>query len=155
MPRHPYDEDKLVTLLFEGNKTYDDIAKEVGITASMVGKIARGESRHDLSGRVQNLQEERRRAIRHLAVRWGSDLMKAHIREGIEGSGETARKCREYVLGQLRTDRPLSDVEEAMMGPGARGGADITGLERMLRESMPSADSRPAPASDDEPACDE
>lgn len=98
MPNANYDEELVVTLLAKGELTYAQIAKRVGITESMVGKIARGESRKDLYGRIcRRIRQFRRRTCR-LVASWQPNVLKKHIAVGIESDGETARKCREFLL---------------------------------------------------------
>jgi len=110
VPNTAYDAEKLAALLAAGNLTYEQIAEQVGISASMVGKVARGEYRRDIYERICEVLAERRRAMRTLGSHWAPEMMRVHIREGIDGKGETSRKCREYIMNAVRKDFSVLDM---------------------------------------------
>ena len=54
---------------------------------------------------------------RKTAAYWAARLVARHIAEGLQGEGETARKCREYILNHVlgdpsrrTTNVPMADV---------------------------------------------
>ena len=129
-----YDENLLVEMLAD-DAPYAKIAQAVGLTASMVGKIARGSYRVNLSRRVEEILETRRQAVCDTAARRAADLMRAHVEEGLKAGGETARKCREFILERII----------------AQGDCDNDVLDTLLADSakptQPPADAdAPAPA---------
>ncbi|MCE5325192.1 MAG: hypothetical protein LLG01_02135 [Planctomycetaceae bacterium] len=115
-----YDENQLVEMLADG-APYDKVAAAVGITVSMVGKIARGDSRRKLWQRIEDIRQARQQAVHEIAVARAADLMRAHVNEGLTGSGETARKCREFVLELLlpKDDCP-TDLLETLLAESAK-----------------------------------
>jgi len=99
--RAEYDEDLLIELIAEGDMSYRQIAEKTGICWSMVSRIARGERRQELQDRIAAAVEGHRARARRLGVRLLASLVDKHIRDGVEGDGETARKCREYAMNQF------------------------------------------------------
>ena len=77
----------------------------------MVSKISRGATRVDLARRVAELRDARRQAAADVAVKHVADLMRMHVHEGYKAGGETARKCREYVLDRV-LDNPKSALSQ-------------------------------------------
>ena len=73
----------------------------MGLGREMVGRIARGEARPELYARIQAAVQAFTEEARRLGAAWARHMMSRHIKEGLEGKGETARKCREYVLNQV------------------------------------------------------
>ncbi|MCE5277513.1 MAG: hypothetical protein ABFD92_13890 [Planctomycetaceae bacterium] len=118
-----YDEDQLVEMLADG-APYDKVAAAVGITVSMVGKIARGDSRRKLWQRIEDIRQARQQAVHEIAVARAVDIMRAHVNEGLTGTGETARKCREFVLELLlpKDDCPI-DLLETLLAESAKPAA--------------------------------
>ncbi len=123
MPNAKYDEELVVTLLAKGEQTYAQIAKRVGITESMVGKIARGESRKDLHGRISRRIRQFRRRTCHMVASWQPNVLKKHISVGIESDGETARKCREFLL------KPILDGPQMHEPDDDDGGFTLNGWD--------------------------
>ena len=96
-----YDDELLVELLARGNLSHRRIAERIGLSAKMVGRIASGQSRRDLQPRIAaiagGIQEESHR----LGARWLRGLLIRHIRDGMEGTGEFARRCRMDLIDKL------------------------------------------------------
>jgi len=79
-------------------------------------------------------------------------VMAAHIREGLEGTGETARKCREYVInrvlgapGEPVPSLPVSRVTDAEIGlmldtPGNPLSAAMARPTELAGRGMPAAE---------------
>ena len=126
MPNAVYDEHLLVTLLANGEQTYAQVAERVGITESMVGKIARGESRRGLYERICRRVKQFRRRSRNLISSWQPNVLKKHIAVGMEADGETARKCREFLLKPILETLGRPDPDEDT------GGFDLVELMRQL-----------------------
>lgn len=97
--RKDYDDDALVLAIARGDKTYQQICGEFGISKSLVFKIVRGQARPELQPRIQAAVEAFIDEARRLAAGWARQLVARHITEGMQGAGETSRKCREYILG--------------------------------------------------------
>ena len=57
--RGTYDDEELLRLLAEPRLTYSAIAKRLGLTRQGISRIARGESRPELQGRIRPLLERR------------------------------------------------------------------------------------------------
>ncbi|MCE5279643.1 MAG: hypothetical protein ABFD92_09480 [Planctomycetaceae bacterium] len=114
-----YNEDLLVELLSEGAH-YDKIAQAVGLTVSMVGKIARGDYRGHIAQRVREILQDRRKAVRDAAAQRAADLMRAHVAEGLTAGGETARKCREFILNHLLAGQDAADVLTTLLADSAK-----------------------------------
>ena len=93
-----YDEDLLVRLIAEGQLSYRKIAEQVGVSAMTVSNVARGRRRRDLYDRICCTVEDAQRRAHRLASSYLWPLVAAHVKEAIEGTGETARKCREFLI---------------------------------------------------------
>ena len=93
-----YSDELLVQRLACGTYTHEEIAGELGLSVSYVGKVARAERRPELWVRVQIIREGMMAEARHLAAREARALMNCHIQEGLAGGSELARRCREFVL---------------------------------------------------------
>jgi len=147
MPNANYDDELLVDLLSGGGLTYAQIAEKVGLSMSMVGKIARGQCRTNLHTRVQRRLTERKDMMANLEMSWGPTLMRKHIQEGITATGETARKCREYMLNRIALRRPEMKLPEVAFpsvlyeGP-AEGIESRDGLVDALVEQLQPDDVR-------------
>ena len=118
-----YDDDLLVRLIAAGELTHAQIARRVGLSQDMVQRIASGRSRPGLQERIADLTRLYHVAARRLAAKWLKALLSKHIKNGIEGSGETARKCREFAINKFLDDQ----VEECTAGldQDGRGLADL------------------------------
>ena len=93
-----YDDDKMVELIAAGELTHGEIAKRLGVNRVTVWRIIHGQSRQDLQGRIDGVISGFSREARRIGVRWLKALLTKHIRVGMEGDGETARRCREFVI---------------------------------------------------------
>ena len=93
-----YDEHLLVRLIAEGQLSYRKIAEQVGVSAMTVSNVSRGRRRRDLYERICCTVEDAHRRAHRLASSYLLPLVAAHVKEAIEGTGETARKCREFLI---------------------------------------------------------
>ena len=115
-----YDEDLLVQLVAEGRMSYRKIAEQLGISPNTVSTAARGVYRPDLYRRICAAVEDACRQSRRLAVSYLRPTVAAHIKNGLEGTGESARKSREFVI---KMALGTSDPAGRYIGqPGGRGG---------------------------------
>ena len=127
-----YDEDLLVQLIAEGKLSYRQIAEQVGLSAVSVSTIARGITRPDLYERICLAVEDAQRRARRLAANYLLPLVAAHVKEALEGTGETARKCREFLIRTF-INRPdpagrfvgRTAVPTAAAKPVSRGELDL------------------------------
>ena len=129
-----YDEQTLVDLLAKGELSYAKIAEQLDISATLVAKIARGEARADLQPRIRAAVNCFRREAERLGTRWLKHLVTKHIRDGLEGNSEMARKCREYAM-----DRFFNAPDEEADGAAEVSPPDLTSLSaetksRVLKE---------------------
>ncbi|MBL7133146.1 MAG: hypothetical protein ISS78_03525 [Phycisphaerae bacterium] len=115
--RKDYDDDLLVRLLAAGELTHGQIGRRVGLSENMVWRIASGRSRPELQERIADLTRLYRTAARRLAAKWLKALLSKHIKNGIEGSGETARKCREFTINKFLDDRVEECTNQLDQGP--------------------------------------
>ncbi len=99
--KKPFDEDLLVRLMAEDRWTQRQIAARAGLSQAMVSQIARGRTRRDLLERVRRRRNQWQKQARTLAEDHVRSLLIKHLQVAIEETGETARKCREYLLNQL------------------------------------------------------
>ena len=93
-----YDEDLLVELIACGDVSQAEIAERVGVSRRTVWRIASGHSRPDLQQKIADTVEGIRRATIRMATKWMKPLLTKQIKVALEGDGETARKCREFLL---------------------------------------------------------
>ena len=93
-----YDDGRLVEMLAGGEWTYGEIGQALGLTEGHVGRIARGERRPGVMAEVRARVAAALAEARRVGVRWCRRLMERHVEVGLGGRGETARKCREFVL---------------------------------------------------------
>jgi len=142
--RCEYDDQLLVELIARGEANCKQIADQVGISREMVSSIARGKRRRDLQKRIAMAIENHRRETNKLGARWLKSLLTKHIRNGLAGDGETARKCREYAL-----ERFLGPAEES---PDQSDSQDLPapGLTAEDYEAIARLKGGPA---EDEPTC--
>ena len=131
-----YDDDLLVELIGRGDTPRGRIAKRVGLCPSTVAKIARGESRPDLQARIaavaRGIQEESCR----LGARWLRGLLTRHIRDGLEGTGEFARRCRKDLIDKLFDPQILKRITEPPPPEAEPPGADFDDLSLELRRKI-------------------
>ena len=93
-----YDEDLLVRLVAAGRLSCRQIAAEVGVSAQTVSAVARGVKRADLHERICRTVEAAARRARRRAADSLWELVDKHVTEALAGTGETARKCREFLI---------------------------------------------------------
>ena len=93
-----YDEDLLVELIAGGDVSQTEIAEKVGVSRRTVWRIANGLSRPDLQTKIAATVEGIRQATIRMAAKWMKPLLHKEIKAALEGDGETARKCREFLL---------------------------------------------------------
>ena len=137
--RHGYDEDLLVTLIAQGRLSCRKIAGRVGISASMVGAVARGDKRPDLYERICQVVEYAHRRVRRLVADSMLALAKKHLHEALQGTGESARKCREFLMRTfLNTSDPAGRHVGQAAGPNA---AKPTRDEQALIAALRGGDS--------------
>jgi transcriptional regulator with XRE-family HTH domain len=91
-------EDMLVELIAAGELTQARIAERVGVSRRTVWRIANGLSRPDLQPKIAAVVEGYRQAAIRAAARHMKALIEKQIQVALEGDGETARKCREFLL---------------------------------------------------------
>lgn len=149
------DDEALVEAIVRGARSYAQIAREQGVTRACISQIARGRRRRDLHDRIVEAQEAALMQARRLAVACAVQAMAVHIREGIEGTGETARRCREYLLNRVlgAPGKPAPPV------PSAREPERRPALSALMEDlfgptsSMPMPDlgDRPGPQCQDRP----
>ena len=108
-----YDDGRLVEMLAGGEWTYGEIGQALGLTAGHVGRIARGERRPRVMAEVRARVAAALAEARRVGVRWCRALMERHVEVGLGGKGETARKCREFVLSRLDLTRPSPHMASA------------------------------------------
>lgn len=136
-----YEDDVLVERLARGDGTQAEIAEALGLSEAYVGKVARGERRPELWRRIGMIREAMVVEARALGARHARALVDRHIKEGLGGRTEVARRCREFALrtccfGELRKVparspakrwsplfgrvRAWDDVDD-LLGPSAEG----------------------------------
>jgi len=91
-------EEMLVALIAEGRLSQSRIAEIVGVSRRTVWRIANGLSRPDLQRKIAAVVEGYRQAAIRAAARHMKALLEKQVQVALEGDGETARKCREFLL---------------------------------------------------------
>jgi transposase-like protein len=114
-----YDDDEMVAMLARGEKTTGQIARHFGISRDMVWRISTGRRRPDLHQRVNRIVEEARAMVHRQAVASLEALLRRHIEVGLTGTGETARKCREFVLALFLNPTSLAQTLSTPSAPSA------------------------------------
>jgi len=100
MNNYSFDEDLLVELVVAGNVTQAEIAERVGLSQGYVSKVVRGEFRPDLHGRIMAVSRQRLKEALLSGRLWSHAILTKHVRAAME-DGETARKCREFMLSRF------------------------------------------------------
>ena len=131
--KRDYDEDLLVELLAHGRLSFRKIADMVGISYGMVSAIAHGRKRRDLHDRVSLAVADDQRRAKRLRSSSSWAIMKAHIKEGLEGTGESARLSREFILRLAYND---PDPAGRFIGRVDRRGHHITDAEQDLLDAV-------------------
>ncbi|MCD6364567.1 MAG: hypothetical protein J7M14_01700 [Planctomycetes bacterium] len=130
--RKPYDDDLLIELIARGDLSASAIGKQVGLSASSVSAIIRGELRKDLQPRINTVVASFRAQTRRMGTRWLKTLLSKHISTGMKGDNEVARKCREFALNRFLDDGPEQSADSA---PSANA-PDLTALSAKTRRSV-------------------
>lgn len=91
-------EDMLVGLIAAGELSQRAIAERVGVSRRTVWRIANGLSRPDLQRKIAAVVEGYRQAAIRTAARYMKSLIEKQVEVALTGRGETARKCREFLL---------------------------------------------------------
>ena len=60
--------------------------------------------------RVQQLRGHQVQELSRIAVAWAVPALEAHVREGLKGSGESARRCREFIIKMAQGYDALGDM---------------------------------------------
>jgi len=115
LKRGTYNDDLLVELLAEASLSYKAVADRLGITATMVGKLARGESRPHLVERVARAFRTNVRKAKNRGAHRLLDLLNVHADHGT-GDDESARKCREFLL-RFFLELPTDETDTASADP--------------------------------------
>jgi len=116
--------DRLVDMLARGDRTYAQIAEELGLSEEVVAKVARGEMRPELYARIQAAEQAFIDEARRMGARFAKALLTKHIRAGMaEDDSEGARKCREYVLTTFLKGAPRIEAGDLAK---TRGGRPLT-----------------------------
>jgi len=105
-----YDDELVVELIARGNLSYRRIAERVGVSPSTIRTIARGDSRPDLQERIAAVTGGIRKEAHRLGARWLKGLLAQHIRDGLEGTGAHARKCREFAMTFIENHSDSGDA---------------------------------------------
>ena len=90
--------DMLVELIAAGELSQRRIAERVGVSRRTVWRIANGLSRPDLQRKIAAVVEGYRQAAIRTAARHMKSLIEKQVEVALQGDGETARKCREFLL---------------------------------------------------------
>ena len=123
MPNKQYDGRLLAELIGRGDATHADIAGKVGVSRSLVTKVAAGIERADLQPLIHAFHAGAIREAQRAAARWLRPLLLKHIRVGLADDGETGRRCREFVIQVLVASGASSEA-------AAREGAEAEGERR-------------------------
>ena len=91
-------EDMLVALIADGELSHRLIAERVGVSRRTVWRIANGLSRPDLQRKIAAAVEGYRQAAIRVAARHMKALIEKQVEVALSSDGETARKCREFLI---------------------------------------------------------
>ena len=91
-------EDMLVKLIAEGRLSHGRIAERVSVSRRTVWRIANGLSRADLQPKIAAVMEGHRQAAIRTAAAHMKSLIEKQVEVALTGEGETARKCREFLI---------------------------------------------------------
>ncbi|MCY2931567.1 MAG: hypothetical protein NTV86_19165 [Planctomycetota bacterium] len=116
--RLQYDDEALVEMIAEGQLTYRVIGEQLGISESLVKKIARGRKRKDLARRLWDAENGILTEARRIGARYARNLVMEQVRLGLTGEGEPARRAREFLLKFTAASRPRrTDLPEEHRRP--------------------------------------
>ena len=108
-----YAADLMVELIARGDVSQTQIAERLGVSRRTVWRIATGRSRPGLQRKIADTVEGYRQETIRLAARWMKPLLKKQIEVGLETDGETARKCREFLLKTFVLTLPANVAKAA------------------------------------------
>jgi hypothetical protein len=118
-------EDMLVKLIADGELSHGRIAEIVGVSRRTVWRIANGLSRPDLQRKIATVMAGYRQAAIRAAARHMKALLEKQVEVALTGDGETARKCREFLLKTFlvtipeQTAKTEEKVEKQTPAPAA------------------------------------
>ena len=98
MGKHKPYNDQLLIVALARHEEASAIARRLGLSPTYVRRIARGAARADLQPHLQAAHTGFDQELIRLAVPYAKVLLARHVKLGMEGVNETARKCREFVL---------------------------------------------------------
>ena len=130
--RKDYDDNLLIDMIARGDQTYESIARELGISREAVRRIASGRMRPELQPRIAAAARAHRDQAHRMGAKWMWGLLARHIRSGIEGDGEGARKCREFVLKFIEDYGRFGDIPP----PAPPRRPDLTDLSPGLQKQV-------------------
>jgi len=96
--RKDYDDNLLIDLIARADQNYQSIARQVGLSRQTVRQIASGRVRPELQPRIAAAAKAHGDQAFRMGARWMRGLLAQHIRDGIEGEGPEARRCREFAM---------------------------------------------------------
>jgi len=131
-----YDDDLLVELIARGDMSHKRIAERVGLSRQSIDSIAAGLSRRDLLPRIAAMHKGIREEAHRLGARWLRGLLTRHIRDGLEGTGEFARRCRKDLIDKLFDPEILKRLAEPPAPEPEPPGADFDDLSIDLRRKI-------------------
>ena len=100
MGKHKPYNDQLLIVALARHEEASAIARRLGLSPTYVRRIARGAARADLQPHLQAAHTGFDQELIRLAVPYAKVLLARHVKLGMEGVNETARKCREFVISQ-------------------------------------------------------
>jgi len=99
--RKAYDDRALAFALAFQTKPTKEIAQDFGLSARYISLISAGRSRPDLQPLIQAIRQGLAEGLEEWTRQHVWTLLAGHIRVGLTGKGEPARKCREYLLDRF------------------------------------------------------
>jgi len=137
MKHKDYDDELMVELIARGDQTNESIARELGTNRETVRRIASGQLRPELQPRIAAAVKAHRDQAFRMGARWMKGLLARHIRSGIEGDGEPARKCREFALKFIEDHGRFGDIPPPADTEPIRGLSDLsTGLQKRILDEL-------------------
>jgi hypothetical protein len=124
MKRKDYDDDKLIEGLAAGEQSYAQIAADVGLSASAVSRIARGEMRPELLGRINAAARAHFAGARRLSARGARHAVATllELTGDTDANIETRRKAAGDIL------KFAADGDDDAQAPAAGGAKEFPGL---------------------------
>ena len=116
--RKGYDDELFISLVSRGDMSVTQIARRLGVNRSSIWRILTGRSRPDLQPRIREVVRDHRRRVQLTAMRVLGGLVSKHITMGMDGEGELARKCREFIIKLIWQDDDDDDRSYSLPTPG-------------------------------------